>query len=172
MRYRTLIPAERIEARLAELGEQMTADYRGRDLLMVAVLKGGFMVLADLCRRVALPLEMDFMAVSSYGDDTRTSGVVRILKDLDREIEGRDLLVVEDIIDSGLTLDYLVRNLSVRGPASLEVATLLLKPGLQKVDLDVKYVGFEIPPDFVLGYGLDYQGQYRNLPFVAVVDEI
>jgi len=172
MRYRTLIPAERIEARLAELGEQMTADYRGRDLLMVAVLKGGFMVLADLCRRVALPLEMDFMAVSSYGDDTRTSGVVRILKDLDREIEGRHLLVVEDIIDSGLTLDYLVRNLSVRGPASLEVATLLLKPGLQKVDLDVKYVGFEIPPDFVLGYGLDYQGQYRNLPFVAVVDEI
>ena len=172
MRYRTLIPAERIEARLAEMGEQMTADYRGRDLLMVAVLKGGFMVLADLCRRVALPLEMDFMAVSSYGDDTRTSGVVRILKDLDREIEGRDLLVVEDIIDSGLTLDYLVRNLSVREPASLEVATLLLKPGLQKVDLDVKYVGFEIPPDFVLGYGLDYQGQYRNLPFVAVVDEI
>jgi hypoxanthine phosphoribosyltransferase len=172
MRYRTLISAERIEARLAEMGEQMTADYRGRDLLMVAVLKGGFMVLADLCRRVALPLEMDFMAVSSYGDDTRTSGVVRILKDLDREIEGRHLLVVEDIIDSGLTLDYLVRNLSVREPASLEVATLLLKPGLQKVDLDVKYVGFEIPPDFVLGYGLDYQGQYRNLPFVAVVDEI
>jgi hypoxanthine phosphoribosyltransferase len=114
---------------------------------------------------------MDFMAVSSYGDATKTSGVVRILKDLDREISNRHVLIVEDIIDSGLTLDYLQRNLQVRSPASLEIATVLLKPGLQRVELDVRYVGFEIPPDFVIGYGLDYNGQYRNLPYVAVLEE-
>jgi len=171
VKYRTLLSAEQIDARLAEMGAEITADYEGKDLLLIAVLKGAFMALADLSRHIRIPVDMDFMAVSSYGAATKTSGVVRILKDLDREISGRHVLIVEDIIDSGLTLDYLQRNLLVRGPASLEVATVLLKPGLQKVDLDVRYVGFEIPPDFVIGYGLDYEGQYRNLPFVAVLEE-
>jgi hypoxanthine phosphoribosyltransferase len=171
LKYRTLLTEEQIRTRLAELGEEISRDYAGRDLLLVAVLKGAFMALADLSRHITIPADMDFMAVSSYGDATKSSGVVRILKDLDREIAGRDVLIVEDIIDSGLTLDYLVRNLAVRSPASLKIATLLLKPGLQRVDLDVDYVGFEIPPDFVIGYGLDYYGQYRNLPFVAVLEE-
>ena len=171
MKYRTLLTAEQIDARLAEMGAEITADYQGKDLLLIAVLKGAFMVLADLSRHIRIPVDMDFMAVSSYGDATKTSGVVRILKDLDREISDRHVLIVEDIIDSGLTLDYLQRNLRVRSPASLEIATALLKPGLQRVELDVKYIGFEIPPDFVIGYGLDYNGQYRNLPFVAVLEE-
>lgn len=171
MKYRTLVSAEQIEARLAEMGAEITADYAGQDLLLIAVLKGAFMTLADLARHIEVPLDMDFMAVSSYGDATKSSGVVRILKDLDTEISGRHVLIVEDIVDSGLTLSYLRRNLEVRGPASLEIATLLLKPGLQKVPLDVKYIGFEIPPDFVIGYGLDYYGQYRNLPYVAVLEE-
>ena len=171
MKYRTLLSAEQIEARWAEMGAEISADYEGKDVLLIAVLKGAFMSLADLSRHITIPVDMDFMAVSSYGDATKTSGVVRILKDLDREITGRHVLIVEDIVDSGLTLSYLLRNLKVRGPASLEIATLLLKPGLQKVDLDLRYVGFEIPPDFVIGYGLDYFGQYRNLPFVAVLDE-
>ena len=171
MKYRTLVSAEQIEQRWAEMGAEITADYQGKDLLLIAVLKGAFMSLADLSRHIDLPVDMDFMAVSSYGDATKSSGVVRILKDLDREIAGRHVLIVEDIIDSGLTLSYLLRNLSVRSPASLEIAALLLKPGLQKVELDVKYIGFEIPPDFVIGYGLDYYGQYRNLPYVAVLEE-
>ena len=171
MKYRTLLSAEQIDARLAEMGAEITADYEGKDLLLIAVLKGAFMSLADLSRHIDLPVDMDFMAVSSYGDATKSSGVVRILKDLDREITGRHVLIVEDIIDSGLTLSYLLRSLSVRSPASLEIATLLLKPGLQKVELDVRYIGFEIPPDFVIGYGLDYYGQYRNLPYVAVLEE-
>ena len=171
MKYRTLLSAEQIEARWAEMGAEISADYEGKDVLLIAVLKGAFMSLADLSRHITIPVDMDFMAVSSYGDATKTSGVVRILKDLDREITGRHVLFVEDIVDSGLTLSYLTRNLQARGPASLEIATLLLKPGLQKVDLDVRYVGFEIPPDFVIGYGLDYYGQYRNLPFVAVLEE-
>lgn len=171
MKYRTLVTAEQIDARLAEMGAEITADYQGKDLLLVAVLKGAFMALADLSRYIRIPVDMDFMAVSSYGDATKTSGVVRILKDLDREISDRHVLIVEDIIDSGLTLDYLQRNLQVRSPASLEIATVLLKPGLQRVELDVKYVGFEIPPDFVIGYGLDYNGQYRNLPDVVVLEE-
>ena len=171
MKYRTLVTAEQIDARLAEMGAEITADYQGKDLLLIAVLKGAFMVLADLSRHIKIPVDMDFMAVSSYGDATKTSGVVRILKDLDREISDRHVLIVEDIIDSGLTLDYLQRNLQVRSPASLEIATVLLKPGLQRVELDVRYIGFEIPPDFVIGYGLDYNGQYRNLPFVAVLEE-
>jgi len=171
VKYRTLVTAEQIDARLAEMGAEITADYQGKDLLLIAVLKGAFMVLADLSRHITMPVDMDFMAVSSYGDATKTSGVVRILKDLDREISDRHVLIVEDIIDSGLTLDYLQRNLQVRSPASLEIATVLLKPGLQRVELDVRYVGFEIPPDFVIGYGLDYNGQYRNLPFVAVLEE-
>ncbi len=168
---RALISAQEIEERLSAMGAQITADYRDKDLLLVAVLKGAFMVMADLSRHIALPVDMDFMAVSSYGESTRTSGVVRILKDLDREISGRHVLIVEDIIDSGLTLQYLRRNLEVRRPASLEIATLLLKTGLQVVPAQVRYVGFEIPADFVIGYGLDYVGKYRNLPYVAIMEE-
>lgn len=168
---RVLISAQQIEERLAVMGAQIAADYRDKDLLLVAVLKGAFMVMADLSRHIALPVDMDFMAVSSYGESTRTSGVVRILKDLDREISGRHVLIVEDIIDSGLTLQYLRRNLEVRRPASLEIATLLLKTGIQVVPVQVRYVGFEIPADFVIGYGLDYVGKYRNLPYVAIMEE-
>ena len=168
---RVLISAQQIEDRLAAMGAEISADYRGKDLLLVAVLKGAFMVMADLSRHIALPVDMDFMAVSSYGESTRTSGVVRILKDLDREISGRHVVIVEDIVDSGLTLQYLRRNLDVRRPASLEVATLLLKTGIQVVPVQVRYVGFEIPADFVIGYGLDYVGKYRNLPYVAIMEE-
>ncbi len=168
---RTLVTAAEIEAKLAEMGGKITADYQGRDLLMVGVLKGAFIVMADLARHVDLPVEFDFMAVSSYGHATQTSGVVRILKDLDREIAGRNVLIVEDIIDSGLTLNYLLKNLRVRQPASLELAALLVKEGLQRVPIDVKYPGFMIPPDFVIGYGLDFEGKYRNLPYVAVMEE-
>jgi len=168
---RTLIGEDEIATRLKEMGAQITADYEGKDLLLVAVLKGAFMVMADLSRHIRLPVDIDFMAVSSYGAATQSSGVVRILKDLDQEIADRHVLIVEDIIDSGLTLDYLRRNLEVRGPASLEIASLLLKTGLQRVPIEVKYVGFEIPPEFVIGYGLDLVGRYRNLPHVAVMEE-
>jgi hypoxanthine phosphoribosyltransferase len=168
---KTLIEEDAIQERLVEMGQQITADYEGKDLLLVAVLKGAFMVMADLSRNIMLPVDIDFMAVSSYGAATETSGVVRIIKDLDHEIAGRHVLLVEDIIDSGLTLAYLRRNLEVRSPASLEIATLLLKTGLQRVPIDVKYVGFEIPPEFVIGYGLDLVGRYRNLPHVAVMEE-
>jgi hypoxanthine phosphoribosyltransferase len=168
---RTLITAEQIEEKLAEMGRQITADYQGKDLLVVGVLKGAFMVMADLARHIDLPVEFDFMAVSSYGASTQTSGVVRILKDLDQEIAGRDVLIVEDIIDSGLTLNYLMKSLKVRKPASLEVAALLVKEGIQRVPLDVKYIGFRIGPEFVVGYGLDYAGKYRNLPFVGVIED-
>jgi hypoxanthine phosphoribosyltransferase len=167
---KTLISAEDISAKLGEMGKAITKDYEGKDLLMIGVLKGAFMVMADLAREVDLPVDFDFMAVSSYGAATKTSGVVRILKDLDQEIAGRDVLVVEDIIDSGLTLNYLLKSLSVRKPASIEVATLLLKNGLQKVPVDVKYVGFRIGPEFVIGYGLDYAERYRNLPYVGVLE--
>lgn len=166
-----LVSEEQIRQRLAEMGAEISRDYVGKDLLLVAVLKGAFMVMADLAREITLPLDIDFMAVSSYGHATQTSGVVRILKDLDTEIAGRHVLIVEDIIDSGLTLDYLRRNLEVRQPASLEIATLLLKEGIQRVPLDVRYVGFAIPPDFVIGYGLDLYGKMRNLPHVAVMVE-
>lgn len=167
---RVLVSEEAIAARLDEMGEEITRDYTGKDLLLVAVLKGAFMVLADLSRRIRLPLDIDFMAVSSYGAATKSSGVVRIIKDLDREIAGRDVLIVEDIIDSGLTLDYLMRYLQARKPASIEIAALLVKPGMQSSPIDAKYVGFEIPPDFVVGYGLDSDGTLRNLPYVAVVE--
>jgi hypoxanthine phosphoribosyltransferase len=167
---RTLISTEEIATQLAKMGRQITEDYRGRELLMVGVLKGAFIVMADLARQVDLPVEFDFMAVSSYGASTQTSGVVRILKDLDSEIAGKDVLIVEDIIDSGLTLSYLLKSLAVRRPASLTVATLLLKEGIQRVPLDVKYVGFHIGPEFVIGYGLDYAGLYRNLPYVGVME--
>lgn len=168
---KTLIGEDEIQQRLIEMGAQITRDYEGKDLILVAVLKGAFMVMADLARQIALPVDIDFMAVSSYGAATQTSGVVRILKDLDQQIADRHVLIVEDIIDSGLTLDYLRRNLEVRGPASLEIATLLLKSGMQRVPIEVKYVGFEIPPEFVIGYGLDLVGKYRNLRHVAVMEE-
>lgn len=168
---RTLITSEEIDAKLAEIGAAISADYSGKDLLLVGVLKGAFMVMADLARHIDLPVEFDFMAVSSYGAGTHTSGVVRILKDLDQEIAGRNVLIVEDIIDSGLTLSYLIRSLRVRAPASLELAALLWKKGIQRVPIDARYVGFEIPPDFVIGYGLDFEGKYRNLPYVAVMDQ-
>jgi hypoxanthine phosphoribosyltransferase len=166
---KVLITAEEIEAKLAELGSKITLDYAGRSLLLVGVLKGAFVVMADLARHVALPLEFDFMAVSSYGAATKTSGVVRILKDLDHDLEGRDVLLVEDIVDSGLTLKYLLKNLAARGPASLEVAALLRKAGIQQVELDLRYVGFDIPNEFVVGYGLDFAERYRNLPYVGTL---
>ena len=164
-----LIPAEDIQAKLAEIGERITQDYMGRSLLLVGVLKGAFVVMADLARYIRLPLEFDFMAVSSYGSATKTSGVVRILKDLDHDLENLDVLLVEDIVDSGLTLKYLLKNLAARKPASLEVAALLRKEGIQKVPLDLRYVGFDIPDEFVVGYGLDYDERYRNLPHVATL---
>lgn len=169
MDIKPLITTEEIDEKLAEMGAKITADYRGEELLLVGVLRGAFMIMADLARTIDLPVEFDFMAVSSYGASTQTSGVVRILKDLDEEIEGRHVLIVEDIIDSGLTLNYLLKSLKVRKPASLEIATLLLKEGIQRVPIDVKYVGFNIGPEFVVGYGLDYAGKYRNLPYVGVM---
>ena len=167
---RTLISTEEIDHKLAELGARITSDYQGTDLLVVGVLKGAFMVMADLARHIDLPVEFDFMAVSSYGASTQTSGVVRILKDLDQEIAGRHVLIVEDIIDSGLTLNYLMKSLRVRKPASIEIASLLVKKGIQRVAIDVKYPGFEIGPEFVVGYGLDYAGKYRNLRYVGVME--
>jgi hypoxanthine phosphoribosyltransferase len=166
---KVLISEEEIQAKLAEMGEAITRDYAGRPVLLVGVLKGAFVVMADLARHIRLPVEFDFMAVSSYGAATKTSGVVRILKDLDHDLENRDVLIVEDIVDSGLTLNYLLKNLRARRPASLEVAALLRKRGLQKVAIDMRYVGFEIPPEFVVGYGLDFGERYRNLPYVATL---
>ena len=164
-----LIPEAEIQAKLTEMGEKITADYRDRSLLLVGVLKGAFVVMADLARHIDLPLQFDFMAVSSYGAATKTSGVVRILKDLDHDLRDRDVLVVEDIVDSGLTLKYLLKNLAGRKPATLEVAALLRKEGIQQVNLDVRYVGFDIPNEFVVGYGLDYAEKYRNLPFIGTL---
>jgi len=166
---RTLITQQDIQAKLAELGERISGDYQGRDLLLVGVLKGAFVMMADLARYIRLPLEFDFMAVSSYGAATQTSGVVRILKDLDHDIEGRNVLIVEDIVDSGLTLSYLLKNLRTRRPASLEVCALMQKLDVQQVPLDIKYKAFEIPPVFVVGYGLDYGERFRNLPFVGTL---
>lgn len=167
---RTLISEEEIKTKLAEMGRQITLDYAGKDLLVVGVLKGAFMVMADLARHIDLPVEFDFMAVSSYGASTQSSGVVRILKDLDQEIADRHVLIVEDIIDSGLTLSYLIKSLNVRKPASIAIATLLWKEGIQRVPIEVKYPGFSIGPEFVIGYGLDYVGKYRNLPYVGVME--
>lgn len=165
-----LIEADEIEAALTRMGAEISKDYRGKELLVVGVLKGAFMVMADLARKIDIPVQFDFMAVSSYGASTQTSGVVRILKDLDEEIAGRHVLIIEDIIDSGLTLNYLMKSLRVRRPQSIEIAALLVKQGIQRAELDVRYTGFEIRPEFVVGYGLDYAGKYRNLPYVGVLE--
>ena len=164
-----LIEGDALQVRLDELGAQISEDYEGRDLLLVGVLKGAVFFMADLMRHLTVPCEVDFMAISSYGAQTDSSGVVRILKDLDINIEGRHVLVVEDIIDSGLTLSYLIRNLESREPASLEVCALLTKPTRREIDVPVRWVGFEIPNRFVIGYGLDFAERYRNLPYVAVL---
>ena len=166
---RVLLTEEQLGARLDEIAAQIDADYAGREILVVGVLKGAVMVMADLARRISTPLAMDWMAVSSYGSGTKSSGVVRILKDLDADLTGRHVLIVEDIIDSGLTLSWLLANLRSRGPASVEIATMLRKPDAAKVEVDVKYVGFDIPNEFVVGYGLDYAERYRNLPFVGTL---
>ena len=166
-----LIDKEALSARIAELGAEISTDYAGRDLLLIGVLKGAVFFMADLMRKLTIPCEVDFMAISSYGASTDSSGVVRILKDLDINIEGRHVLVVEDIVDSGLTLSYLVRNLEAREPASLEVCALLTKPDRREIDVPVRYTGFEIPNRFVIGYGLDFAERYRNLPYVGVLDE-
>jgi hypoxanthine phosphoribosyltransferase len=166
-----LIEEERLQARIEELGQEVSADYAGKELLLVGVLKGAVFFMADLMRSITVPCEIDFMAISSYGASTDSSGVVRILKDLDINIEDRHVLVVEDIIDSGLTLSYLVRNLESREPASLEVCALMTKPARRQIDVDVRYVGFEIPNKFVIGYGLDFAERYRNLPYVGVLHD-
>jgi hypoxanthine phosphoribosyltransferase len=164
-----LVDKDALRTRVAELGAEVSADYQGRDLLLIGVLKGAVFFMADLMRHLTIPCEVDFMAISSYGDSTDSSGIVRILKDLDINIEGRDVLVVEDIIDSGLTLSYLMRNLESREPATLEICALLTKPARRQIDVPVRYVGFEIPDAFVVGYGLDFAERYRNLPYVAVL---
>ena len=166
-----LVQPDELSRRVRELGRQISADYEGRDLLLVGVLKGAVFFLSDLMRSLDVPCEVDFMAVASYGSATDSSGVVRILKDLDVALEGRHVLIVEDIIDSGLTLQYLLRSLGARNPASIEVCALLTKPERRKVELEPRYVGFEIPNRFVVGYGLDHGERYRNLPYVAVLEE-
>ena len=166
-----LVQPDELADRVRTLGEAISADYADREVLLVCVLKGAVFFLSDLMRGLAVPCQVDFMAVASYGSQTETSGVVRILKDLEAPIEGREVLIVEDIVDSGLTLQYLLRALQAREPASLEVCALLTKPERHKVDLPIRYVGFEIPNRFVVGYGLDHAERFRNLPYVAVLDE-
>jgi len=166
-----LIEEQALQTRIRELGREISGDYAGRDLLLVGVLKGAVFFMADLMRHITVPCEVDFMAISSYGASTDSSGIVRILKDLDLSIEGRNVLVVEDIIDSGLTLSYLRRTLEARSPDSLEICTLLTKPERREVDVPVRYIGFEIPNRFVIGYGLDFAERYRNLPYVGVLRE-
>jgi len=166
-----LVQQDDLAHRIAQLGEEISRDYRGRPLLLIGVLKGAIFFVSDLMRHLDGECEVDFMAVASYGSQTDSSGVVRILKDLDAPIEGRDVLIVEDIVDSGLTLSYLLRTLKARDPASLEVCALLTKPERRKIDLPIRYVGFEIPDRFVIGYGLDHAQRFRNLPYVAVLGE-
>jgi hypoxanthine phosphoribosyltransferase len=166
---RVLLSEEQLAARIVELGAEITADYAGKEILMIGVLRGAVLFMADLARAIKVPVAIDFMAVSSYGAGTSSSGVVRILKDLDENVEGKHVLVVEDIIDSGLTLNYLVDNLKSRQPASIKICTLLNKPERRKVDVDIAYNGFTIPDHFVIGYGLDYAEKYRNLPFIGIL---
>jgi hypoxanthine phosphoribosyltransferase len=168
---KVLISREKLEARVAELAAEVAAEYQDRRPILICVLKGAVFFMADLARLLPFELELEFMAVSSYGHSTDSSGVVRILKDLDTDIEGRHVLIVEDIIDSGLTLQYLTGNLNSRNPASLEIVTLLSKPSRRMADLDCRYTGFEIPNEFVIGYGLDYAEKYRNLPYIGVMDD-
>ncbi len=167
---RVLVSEEDLTRRVRELGAELTEAYAGRDLVLIGVLKGAVLFVSDLMRQMDVSVELDFMAVSSYGSATKSSGVVRILKDLDSAIQGRDVLIVEDIVDTGLTLRYLLRSLRGRNPRTLEVCALLVKPDARVVDVPVKYVGFEIPNEFVVGYGLDYQQRYRGLPYVAILD--
>ena len=164
-----LVSEEQLKAKVAELGAQISRDYAGKNLVLVSILKGSVVFMADLMRAVSIPCNIDFMVVSSYGSGTKTSGVVKIVKDLDQDLSGKDLLIVEDILDSGMTLSYLKGLLQGRNPASIRIATLLDKPSRRKVDLKADYVGFEVPDEFVVGYGLDYDEQYRNLPFVGVL---
>ena len=164
-----LIPSSDIQEKLTEIGERITEDYRGKRLLLVGVLRGAVIVLGDLMRKIDLPCEIDFMDISSYGTGTSSSGVVRILKDLEEDITDRHVLVVEDIIDTGLTLSYLLRSLQARKPASLQIFALLSKPSRRRAELDVKYLGFEVPDEFVVGYGLDFAGAYRNLPDICIL---
>jgi hypoxanthine phosphoribosyltransferase len=166
-----LIQADELQARIADLGVEISKDYEGREILLVCVLKGAVLFVSDLMRQITVPCEIDFMAVSSYGSATRSSGVVRILKDLDGSIEGKHVLIVEDIIDSGLTLQYLMRNLRSRGPASIEVCSLLTKPSRREVEVPIRYTGFELPDRYAVGYGLDLAQRYRNLPYVAALTE-
>lgn len=166
-----LIAEDVLQSKVAELGAKITEDYKGKDLLLVCVLKGAVIFVSDLMRKIELPLDIDFMAISSYGSNTQSSGVVRILKDLNTSIEGKHVLIVEDIIDSGLTLSYLAENLKSRGPASVEICTILDKPDRRTLDLEIKYTGFQVPDEFVVGYGLDYAEKYRNLPYIAILKE-
>ena len=166
---RILITSEEIGARVRELGQQITNDYAGQEMLMIGVLRGAVIFMADLARSIKRPMDIDFMAITSYGLSTNSSGVVRIIKDLDEVVEGRHILIIEDIIDSGLTLNYLVDNIKSRKPASVRICTLLSKPDRRKVNVTVDYNGFIIPDHFVVGYGLDYAGKYRNLPFIGVL---
>ena len=169
-----LLSQEQVQARIAEMAELIAEDYRAdsgdQDLLLITVLKGAVMFVTDLARAIPIPTQLEFMAVSSYGSSTSSSGVVRILKDLDRDISGRDVLIVEDIIDSGLTLSWLLRNLATRGPRSLRVCTLLRKPDAMRAEIDVAHIGFDIPDEFVVGYGLDYDERYRDLPYIGTLD--
>ena len=167
----TLIESDRLHSRVAERGAEISADYAERDLVMVGVLKGALIFMADLMRELTVPCEIDLMAVSSYGSATDSSGVVRILKDLDTSVNGRDVLIVEDIVDSGLTLQYLLRNLKARDPASIEVCALLTKPERRRVETPIRYVGFEIPDRFAIGYGLDHAQRHRNLDYVAALEQ-
>lgn len=164
-----LLSEEKIALKIKELGKLISEEYEGKDLLVIGVLKGSVIFVSDLVRNISIPCEIDFMSVSSYGASSESSGVVRILKDLEQDIEGKNVIIAEDIIDSGITLDYLVDFLKARKPNSIEIVTLLSKPARRKVDIDVKYIGFEVPDEFLVGYGLDYANKYRNLPFVGVL---
>lgn len=166
-----LVTNEEIKKRVKELGQQITEDYKGKDLMLVGILKGAVIFMSELVQNIDLPITMDFMAVSSYGDSSQSSGVVRIIKDLDCYIEGKDILIVEDIIDTGLTLNYLTDNLKKRKPNSVKVCTLLDKPERRKIEVPVDYVGFEVPDEFIIGYGIDYAQKYRNLPYIASLKE-
>lgn len=166
---KVLITEEEIREHVDQIGKQITEDYKGKDLVMIGILRGAVVFFGDLSRKIDIPLSMDFMAVSSYGSSTKTSGVVRILHDLDQSIEGKDVLIVEDIIDTGLTLHYLIENLKSRNPASIKICCLLDKPSRRKADVKADYVGFNVPDEFVVGYGLDYDEIYRNLPYIGIL---